>query len=150
MLIVFELGSRTSFQRLVFVLEQSVDLAGALSLLLELLTDDQNFEPRQAVDLQLEDRVGLLGVELEARHDFLGGVRLAVRLADHPDDFIERIEDRLEPFEDVNPLLQRGELVLEPPGDHLEPEMEEVPEDLLQIQPLRPADLRILGRDAGT
>ncbi len=47
----------------------------------------------------------------------------------------------------MNPLLQRGELVLEPPGDDVEAKMEEVPEDLLQIEPLGTADLRILRRD---
>ena len=101
------------------------------ALLLELLADDEDLEPRQAVDLQLEDGVGLLGIELEPRHDLLGGVGLAVRLADDPDDLVERVEDRLEAFEDVDPLLQRGELVLEPPGHDLEAEVQEVPEDLL-------------------
>ena len=74
--------SRTSFQRLVFVLEQRADLPRALALFLELVADDQDLEPRQPVDLQLEDRVGLLGVELEPLHDLLGGVGLAVRLPD--------------------------------------------------------------------
>ena len=53
------------------VLQQRVDLPRAAALLLELLADDQDLEPRQAIDLQLEDRVGLLGVELEARDDLL-------------------------------------------------------------------------------
>ena len=131
----------------VFVLEQRADLARALPLLLELLADDQDLEPRQPVDLQLEDGVGLLGVELEPRHDLLGGVRLAVRLPDDADDLVERVEDLLEAFEDVDALLERRQLVLEPPGDDLEPEMEEVPEDLLEIEPLGPADLGVLGRD---
>ena len=66
-----------------FVLEQRADLPRALALLLELVADDQDLEPRQPVDLQLEDRVGLVGVELEPLHDLLGGVGLAVRLPDH-------------------------------------------------------------------
>ena len=90
----------------------------------------EDLEPRQAVDLQLEDRVGLLGVELEPLHDLLGGVGLAVRLADDADDLVERVEDLLEAFEDVDALLERRELVLEAPGDDLEPEVQEVPEDL--------------------
>ena len=133
-----------------FVLEQRADLPRALALLLELVADDQDLEPRQPVDLQLEDRVGLLGVELEPLHDLLGGVGLAVRLADDPDDLVERVEDLLEALEDVDALLERRQLVLEPPGDDLEPEVQEVPEDLLEIEPLGPADLRVLGRDRGT
>ena len=69
---------------------------------LELLLDDEDLEPRQAVDLQLEDRVGLLGVELEPLHDLLRGVRLAVRLPDDLQDLVERVEDGLEAFEDVD------------------------------------------------
>ena len=114
----------------VLVLQQRADLPRALALLLELLADDEDLEPRQPVDLQLEDRVGLLGVELEPLHDLLRGVRLAVRLADDPDDLVERVEDLLEAFEDVDALLERGELVLEPPGDDLEAEVQEVPEHL--------------------
>ena len=38
-------------------------------------------------------------------------------------------------------FLQRGQLVLEPPGDDLEAEVQEVPEDLLEVEALRPADL---------
>ena len=45
---------------------------------------------------------------------FVGGVGLAVGLADDPDDLVERVEDRLEAFEDVDALLERLELVLEP------------------------------------
>ena len=78
------------------------------------MLDDEDLEPRQPVDLQLEDRVGLLGVEREALDDLLGRVRLAVRLADDLQDLVERVEDLLEAFEDVDALLQRLELVLEP------------------------------------
>ena len=63
------------------------------------------------------------------------------------DDLVERVEDLLEAFEDVDALPERRQLVLEPPGDDLEPEVQEVPEDLLQIEPLGPADLRVLRRD---
>ena len=57
-----------------------------LRLLLELLLDDEDLEAREAVELELEDGVGLLGVELEPRHDRLRRVGLAVRLADDLDD----------------------------------------------------------------
>ena len=85
-------------------LEQAADLLRALALLGELLLDDEDLEPRQPVDLELEDRVGLLGVELEPRHDLLGGVRLAVGLADDLQDLVERVEDGLEALEDVDAL----------------------------------------------
>ena len=90
----------------------------------------EDLEPRQAVDLQLEDRVGLLGVEREALDDLLGRVRLAFGLADDLEDLVERVEDLLEAFEDVDALLERLELVLQAPGDDVEAEVEEVPEDL--------------------
>ena len=115
----------------VLVLEQAADLARALALVGQLVLDDENLEARQAIQLQLEDGVGLLGVELEALHDLLGRVGLAVRLADDADDLVERVEDLLEALEDVDALLQRLELVLEPVGDDLEPEVQEVPEDRL-------------------
>ena len=129
------------------VLQQPANLPRALPLLLELLLNDQNLEPRQAINLQLEDRVGLLGVEAEPLHDFLGGVGLAVRLPDDAEHLVENIEDLLEPLEQVDALLQRFELVLEARGDHFEPEMQEVPEDRFQIEPLGPADFGILRRD---
>jgi len=55
--------------------------------------------------------------QLEALHDLLRGVGLAVRLADDPDDLVERVEDGLEAFEDVDAPLERRQLVLEALGD---------------------------------
>ena len=122
------------------------DLPGALALLGELVLDDEDLEAGQAIQLQLEDRVGLLGVEREPLHDLLGRVGLAVRLADDLDDLVERVEDLLEAFEDVDALLELLELVLEAAGDDLQAEVEEVPEHLLEIETLGAADLRVLGR----
>ena len=67
-------------------------------------------------------------------------VRLAFRLADDAQDLVERVEDLREAFEQVDALLERAQLVLEPLRHHLEPEVEEVPEDRLEIEPLGPAD----------
>ena len=129
------------------VLQQAADLARALALVGQLVLDDENLEAGEAIQLQLEDRVRLLGVELEALHDLRRRVRLAVGLADHLQDLVERVEDLLEAFEDVDPLLQRVELVLEPLRHDLEAEVEEVPEDGLEVEALRPADFGVLGRD---
>ena len=128
-------------------LQQAADLRARLRLSASSFVDDEDLEPGQAIELQLENRVGLLGVELEPLHDLLRRVGLAVGLADDADDLVERVEDLLEALEDVDPLLQRAELVLEARGDDVEPEVQEVPEDLLQVQPLGPADLRVLRRD---
>ena len=72
--------------------------------LLELLADDENLEAGEAVDLQLEDRVGLVRVELEALHDLLRRVGLALGLPDDLQDLVERVEHLLEAFEDVDAL----------------------------------------------
>ena len=46
--------------------------------------------------------------------------------------------------------LQRLELVLQAAGDDVEAEVQEVPEDLVQIQPLRPAHVDVaFGRHRG-
>ena len=95
--------------QVVFALEQLTDLLRALALLGEFLLDHEDLEARQTVDLEFEDRVGLLGIELEPLHDLLGGVGLAFRLAHDLQDLVERVEDRLEAFEDVDALLQRLE-----------------------------------------
>ena len=95
------------------VLQQPADLPRALALLVELLLDHQNLEPRQAIDLQLEDGVGLLGIEPEPLHDLLGGVGLPVRLPDDAQDLVEHVEDLFEALEHVDALLERLELVLE-------------------------------------
>ena len=43
-------------------------------------------------------------------------------------------------------FFERLELVLEPARDDVEAEVEEVPEDLVQVEPLGLADERVLGR----
>ena len=65
---------------------------------------------------------------------------LAVRLADDLQDLVERVEDGLEAFEDVDARLERLELVLEARAHDLEPEVQELPEDLVQLEPLGLAD----------
>ena len=83
----------------------------------------------------------------EALDDLVGGVLLSFGLADDPENLVERVEDLLEAFEDVDALLERLQLVLEAFGHYFETEVQEVPEDLVQIHPLRPPDLDVaLGR----
>ena len=88
-------------------MSRRAELPGALPLVGQLVLDDEDLEARQPIELQLEDGVGLLGVELEALHDLLRRVGLAVRLADDADDLVERVEDLLEALEDVDALLER-------------------------------------------
>ena len=131
---------------ILLVAQQARDLPGTLALVGQLRRDDEDLEAREPVDLQLEDRVGLLGVQTEALHDLRRGVGLALGLADEAQDLVERVEDFLEAFEDVDALFERAQLVLEARGDDVEPELQEVPEDLVQVQPLGPSDLGILRR----
>ena len=139
-------SSRTSVQRLLSSLSSASICRARLRFSRELVLDDEDLEPRQSIQLQLEDGVGLLGVQLEALDDLLGRVGLAVGLADDADDLVERVEDLLEALEDVDALLQLRQLVLEARGHHVQAEVEEVPEHLLQVEPLGAADLGVLGR----
>ena len=76
------------------------------------------------------------------RVDQLGrGVGLAVAVADDPDRLVEVVEDDREAFEDVDPLEQVLQLVAEPAGDDFQPEVEEMLEDALEIEPAGDGDL---------
>ncbi len=88
-------------------------------LLGQLGEDGLDLQPRQLVELQLEDRVGLLVRQLEALRQLHRGVGLAIRLADDPDRLVEHVEDEREAFEDVDAALQLRQLELEPPADRL-------------------------------
>ena len=109
--------------------EQRLDLRGPLPLLRQLVEDVLDLQLAQAVELRLEDRVGLDLGEAEPGDQLGGGVGLAVAVADDPDRLVEVVEDDREAFEDVDPVEQVLQLVLQPAGDDLEPEVEEVLED---------------------
>ena len=97
------ISSRTMRPARRLVAEGAAQLAGPLPRRGELLLDHLDLEPRQPVDLQLEDRVGLLGVEPEAGDDLPRRVGLALRLAHDPQDLVEGVEDLREAFEQVLP-----------------------------------------------
>ena len=62
---LLDLVAHDSLARL-FVLQQCAQLSGTLALVGQLVLDDEDLEPGQAIQLQLEDRIRLVGVELEA------------------------------------------------------------------------------------
>ncbi len=127
--------------------QQLANLFGSRLLVLELFLDDEDLKPRQAVELELEDGVRLLGIELEAGDDLRGRVGFAVGLADDADDLIERVEHSREAFEDVDALFELFKLVLEPAGDDLQAEVQEVLQNRAQIAAFGPAHLRIVRRN---
>ncbi len=128
------------------VVEQLLDLLGPLPLLRQLVQDVANLQLAQAVELGLQDRVGLERRDLEPRHQLGGGVGLAVAGADDRDRLVQVLEDDREAFEDVDPLEQVPQLESQPPGDDLQAEVEELLEDRLQIQAAGNGHLGPLGR----
>ena len=82
-------------------------------------------------------------VELEALHQLLGCVLLALRLPNNPNRFVERVKDDDEAFEDVDALEELVQLELEALGDDLHPEVDEVPKDGLEAKALRGRHLGI-------
>src|SRR5205085_9150961 len=87
-------------------LQQRADLPRALPLLLGLLADDEDFQAGEPIELELQDCVGLLGVEPKSLDDLLRRVRLAFGLPHDLQDLVQRVEDLLEALEDVDALLE--------------------------------------------
>ena len=78
----------------------------------------------------------MLLVQLERLHQLHPGVGLAIRLADQLDGLVQGVEDDAEAFQDVDAPLELFQFVLEAALDRLEAEIEEVPQDRLEAQPL--------------
>ena len=117
----------------VVAVQELADLVRTRSLGLEFVDDEVDLEFREPVQLEFEDRVGLLRIELlESLLDLRRSIGLAVGCANDLDDLVERVEDEREALEDVDPLVEPCEFVLEALRHDLEPEVEEVPQDLLQ------------------
>ena len=134
-------------------LEQLADLPRPFVFVLQLVQHDVDFEFRQPVELQFEDRVGLVLVQTlaplpggEAFHDLRRRVGLAVAVADDLEDLVQRVEDQRESVQDVDASFQGGQLVFEARGDDVQTEVQEVPQRLLQRHAAWRADLRILRR----
>jgi hypothetical protein len=83
---------------------------------------------------------------LKTLDDLLRGVRLAIAGADDLQDLVQRIEDKSKAVEDVDARVQRVQLVLQPARHHFMAEVQEVPEDGLQIEPLGSAHVGIFRR----
>ena len=115
--------------QLALVLEDGLDFLGAPALRRQLLENDLNLQPRQLVQLEFEDGVGLLLVETEALDELASGVRLALRFANDPDCLVERIEDDGETFEEVNAPLELGQLIFEAPGNDFLAKIEELAQE---------------------
>src|SRR5690606_35603014 len=122
------------------------DASGLGALFLQLVPDLLNLELGQAIELRLQDGVGLDLVQIERLHQLAGGVLFSVRLPDELDGPIEPVEDLLESLEDVDPLPELSQLVLQSPSDGGEPKIDEMLEDLLEIQASGGADLGVAGR----
>src|SRR5439155_11366660 len=105
------------------VLEERRDLPRPLALLRYFVLNHEDFEACQPIQLQLQNRISLLRIQVEALHDLLRRVRLPFGLADDLDDLVERVEDLLESLEDVDAFLERVELVLETTRDDFQTEV---------------------------
>ena len=112
----------------------------------ELLEDVADLELAQAVELGFEDGVGLDLGQLEPLDQLGRRVGLAVAVADDLDGLVEVLEDDRKPLEDVDPLEQDLELVAEAAGHHVHPEVEELLEDRLEIEPAGHGHLGPRGR----
>ena len=96
-------------------------------------------EPGQALELHVEDGLGLDHAEAELRHQAFAGFRWVPRTANQLDDGVEMIEGDLQPLEDVCPRLGATQLELDAAPDHFAAELDELLDDLQQRQDLRPA-----------
>ncbi len=112
----------------------------------------------QALKLHGQDRVGLhprqagrllglrvvqgpaedLGRDRHA-HQASAGLGWIGRAADHADDLVDISQRDQEPFDDVRPLPGLAELVLGAAPDHVDPVLDEQPQELLERQGLGPA-----------
>src|SRR5271157_1725050 len=129
-----------------FVVEQELDLGGPLPLLLQLIEDVADLELAQAIELGLEDGIGLDLAQLEPPDQLGCGVCLAVAVADDLDRLVEVLEDDCEPLEDMDSLEQVLELEPQASDHNFHAEIEKVLENRRQVEPAGNSDLGARGR----
>src|SRR6185295_5646928 len=104
--------------------------------LLELVLDLLALETGEALQLQLEDLVGLDLREAPAGDEAVLGLGRRLRSADERDHLVEVVEGLHEAFENVGPRLRLAELVGAPPAHDLPAEVEEELAGLEEVQDL--------------
>jgi hypothetical protein len=129
------------------VAELGFDAGGFLAFVVELLAHEQDLELGEAVELELEDGLGLFFVEVVAVHHLAGGVGFAFAGADEGDDLVEGVEDGFEAFEAVDGFFELGEAVAEAAGDDFEAEVQELAEHVAQADSGGGLDLGVVGGD---
>src|SRR5262245_2821764 len=106
-------------------------------LFLELLQDLLDFHLRNSIELRFENGIDLNFIELESLHQLLGRIGLAFAIANNADGFIERVENNLEAFENVNSFAELFELILKTALDRRKAKIKEVAENLFDSESLR-------------
>ena len=105
----------------------------------ELVEDLLPLQAGEALQLHVEDRLGLDLRQAELRHQPVAGQDRARRGADQRDHGVEVIEGDGQAFEDVGAGLGLLQLELDAPADDVAPELDEVIEQVDQRQHARPA-----------
>src|SRR5207248_3685122 len=118
--------------------QDTFDALGFGLLLLQFLQDLLDLHLRNAVELRIEDGVGLDLVQLERLHELDRRVRLAVALSDQADGLVQVIKDNAEALQDVNAAPELLQFELKATTDGGQPEIQEVSEDNFEPQSFWP------------
>ena len=110
-----------------------------LHQLRELVHDLLPLEAGEALELHLQNGLGLELGQAEVRHQALAGLGGRLRPANEPDDLVEAVQRDAQPLEDVGPRLGLAKLELGPAPDDLATKLDELLDELEQVQDLRPA-----------
>ena len=114
--------------------EDLLELGDEDAQLLELVDDLLALEAGEALELHLQDGLGLEDGEAELRDEAGLGLGRGLGRADEGDHLVEMIEGDDQAFEDVGPRLGLAQLVEGPPPHHLAPEVDEELGRLEQVQ----------------
>src|SRR5690606_34371904 len=119
-----------------FRAEDLTDLLRLRLLVFEFLQDAIDLQRRDAVQRQFEDRIDLHLIKLlELLEQLLRRIRLSCTGAEQLEGLVEPVEDDREAFQNVDPLLEDLQFVLEPPADRLQSEVEKLTQNLVQGEP---------------